>query len=101
MISAVRKPKPESPYDIMRWYVPDIEISIPNIWRLNGWVEMLEAPIPEKELAGLERAFDMRLTWARRQRENRARYSQAMLSTLERGLILIQRQRDTTASVAA
>lgn len=100
-MTAVKKPKPESTYEVIRWNVPTIEISIPNIWRVKAWVETLEAPIPAEELARLESAFQSRVDWARVQRKDRVRYSQALLSTLECGLALIHDQKASVTALAA
>src|ERR1039458_4041264 len=101
MITQVKKPRPASAYDVIRWNVPNLEISIPNIWRLNAWVEVLAAPIPTEELARLESTFQARIVWACRQCDNHVRYAQALLASLERGLSLIRDQVASASAMAA
>ena len=36
MMYEVKTPKPRSVYDVMRRNVPEIEISIPDIWRVKA-----------------------------------------------------------------
>ena len=101
MMTEVRKPKPSNPYDVIRWAVADIDVSIPNVWCVKAWVRTLAAPIPAEELPRLESVFHSRFVWACRQRENRVRYAHALVSALESGLTVIRDQMASANSVAA
>ena len=101
MMTTVRKPKPANPYDVIRWAIADIEISIPNTWRMKGWIETLAAPIPAEELPRLESVFQSRLIWACIQRDNKVRFAHAFVTALESGLTEIRNQMVSTNAMAA